>query len=144
VSHSEKPDVIVYRHALGDVSAGALSGFFEGWPDPPSPERLHRILDGSAHVVLALDGDRVVGFVNAVSDGVLAAFLPLLEVLPAYRRRGIGSELVRRILADLDHLYAVDLVCDEDVVPFYESLGLTRLTAMGRRRYDRQSGTVTS
>ena len=63
---------------------------------------------------LALDGDAVVGFVTAASDGVLSAFIPLLEVLPAYRDRGIGAELVRRLLGQLDDLYMVDLCCDAD------------------------------
>jgi len=40
---------------------------------------------------------------------------------------------VRRLMAALDDLYMLDLVCDEDVVPFYERLGLTRLAGMARR-----------
>jgi GNAT superfamily N-acetyltransferase len=80
-------------------------------------------LRGSSHVVLARDGARVVGFVTAISDGVLSAYIPLLEVRPEYQRQGIGTELVRRLLDVLRGLYMVDLVCDEDVVPFYERLG---------------------
>jgi GNAT superfamily N-acetyltransferase len=64
---------------------------------------------------------------------VLAAYLPLLEVLPAWQGQGIGSELVRRILAELEPRYMVDLVCDEDLVPFYERLGLSPHRAMIRR-----------
>jgi ribosomal protein S18 acetylase RimI-like enzyme len=90
-----------------------------------------RILRGSSVVVLAIDAanGRVVGFVTALSDGVLAAYLPLLEVLSAYRGRGIGRELVRRALAELGDLYMVDVVCDPDVLPFYRSLGLRSATA---------------
>ena len=84
---------------------------------------------GSSHVVLARDGRRVVGFVTAISDGVLSAYIPLLEVLPEYQGRGIGKELTRRLLSSLDELYMVDVACDEDVAPFYESLGLMRLDA---------------
>ena len=80
------------------------------------------------------------GFVTATSDGVLTAFIPLLEVLPDHRGRGIGAELVRRMLGTLDGLYAVDVVCDEDVMPFYERLGFTRCGAMVRRDYARQAG----
>ena len=35
------------------------------------------------------DAGRVVGFVTAISDGVLSAYIPLLEVLPEYQ--GAGS-----------------------------------------------------
>ena len=46
-------------------------------------------------------------------------------MLPAWRGQGIGRELVRRMLDRLRDRYAVDLVCDEDLVPFYEALGGT-------------------
>jgi len=78
---------------------------------------------------VAKDGERVVGFVTAISDGVLSAYVPLLEVLPDHQGRGIGSELVRRLLDRLGDLYMIDVVCDENVVPFYERLGLRRLDA---------------
>ena len=44
-----------------------------------------------------VDGERsgqVVGFITAISDGVLSAYIPLLEVLPGWRSQGIGGELV--------------------------------------------------
>jgi precorrin-8X/cobalt-precorrin-8 methylmutase len=85
----------------------------------------------------------VIGFVTAVSDGVVSAYVPLLEVLPSYRRRGIGTELIRRLLARLDGLYMVDLACDEELVPFYERLGLGRVgVAMGIRRPPALRGAV--
>ena len=132
--------MIRYTDSLDGDDAAALTGFFEGWPDPPTPETHLALLRGSAHAWLALDDERVVGFVTATSDGVLTAFLPLLEVLPAYRGQGIGAELVRSMLGTLDGLYAIDVVCDDDVMPFYERLGFTRCGAMVRRDYVRQSG----
>jgi ribosomal protein S18 acetylase RimI-like enzyme len=69
-----------------------------------------------------------------VGDGVLAAYVPRLEVLPECRGRGIASELVRRLLARLNDRYMIDLVCDETLVPFYERLGMTRYTAIIIRR----------
>jgi ribosomal protein S18 acetylase RimI-like enzyme len=121
--------MIEYMSSLDGITPEQLEGFFVGWPSAPPPERHLEILRGSAHVVLAKDGDRVVGFVTAVSDGVLSAYVPLLEVLPGCQGRGIGTELVQRLLDRLRDLYMVDIVCDEDVVPFYERLGLRRLDA---------------
>jgi ribosomal protein S18 acetylase RimI-like enzyme len=129
--------VIEYTTDLEGVEPGHLDGFFVDWPKPPSAERHLEILHGSSHVVLAREGVRVVGFVTAISDGVLSAYIPLLEVLPDYQGRGIGTELVRRLLAGLGGLYMVDLSCDEDVVPFYERLGLQLWDAgMGIRNRD--------
>lgn len=68
--------------------------------------------------------DRVVGFVNMLSDGVLTAFIPWLEVLPGYQGQGIGGELMRRILDGTDRFYTVDLVCHALLVPYYERFGM--------------------
>ncbi len=125
-----------YAEDLDGVSAGALTGFFVGWPRPPGPPALLRALSGSSHVGLAWDGDRVVGLVCALSDGALAASVPLLEVLPSHQGRGIGTELLRRLLLRLQDVYMLDLVCDPGLVPFYERLGLVRLTAMSRRNLE--------
>lgn len=51
-------------------------------------------------------------------------------VLPAYRGQGVGSELMRRITASLEPIYTVSLCCDDDLVPFYEHLGMQRLAGM--------------
>lgn len=133
---------ITFQSDLQGITAERLQGFFVGWPRPPAPATHLRILQGSAHVELAIDdrSGQVVGFINAISDGVLAAYIPLLEVLPAYRGQGIGATLAERMLARLEHLYAVDLLCDADVQPFYARLGMRPGAAMMVRHYDRQSG----
>ena len=129
--------MIDYQDDLHGITPDRVVGFWVGWPAPPTQEMHLRIMQGSEAVVLAIDPEadgRVVGFVTAIGDGVLAASIPLLEVLPAYQGQGIGSQLVRRMLAKLNDRYMVDLVCDEDVVPFYERLGLTPYRAMIVRR----------
>jgi GNAT superfamily N-acetyltransferase len=130
-----------YTTSLDDLTVDDLGGgFFIGWPTPPTPAVHLALLRGSEVAVLAIDDEappgspgRVVGFITAIGDGVLSAFVPLLEVLPAWQGRGIGSELVRRVLEALGPRYMVDLVCDDALVPFYERLGLSRYTAMIRR-----------
>ena len=78
--------------------------------------------------------------IHAISDNVLPATIPLLEVLPAYRGRGIGSELVHRMLMRLGDLYAVDLMCDPEVQPFYARLGMRPASGVMVRNYALQSG----
>ncbi len=135
---------ISYRASTEGLNPEQLQGFFVGWPDPPTPETHLRLLQNSAEIVLALDQatDQVVGFVSAITDGVLTAYIPLLEVLPAYQRQGIGRELMRRMLARLDKFYMVDLLCDAPVQPFYEAAGMKPATGMLRRNYEHQSGIV--
>ena len=126
---------IVYRDTLDGITPNRLRGFFVGWPFPPSPEHHLRLLQGSDYCVLALDGPggRVVGFVTALTDGVLTAYLPLLEVLPDYQARGVGSELMRRMLQQLEPFPNVDLLCDPELQPFYARFGLQPVRGMVRR-----------
>ncbi len=134
--------MIDYRSAVSGIESSQLEGFFEGWPDPPSPETHRRILEQSDEVVLAIERESglVLGFITAISDRVLTAYIPLLEVRVEYRGRGIGSELVRRMLARLDDLYVIDLCCDAELQFYYEKLGMNRSLGMSIRNYGRQSG----
>lgn len=134
--------MIVYQEQSGEIVSGQLRGFFVGWPNPPSPDVHLRLLRGSDHVVLALDSETqmVIGFVTAISDGVISAHIPLLEVLPGYQGRGVGTALMRRMLAQLENLYMVDLICDPGLQPFYERLGMHPASGMMLRTIDRQSG----
>jgi ribosomal protein S18 acetylase RimI-like enzyme len=134
--------MISYLDSAEGITSDQLDGFFVGWPDPPSPATHAKLLVSSDYIVLAVDDEtgNVVGFITAISDGVLAVFIPLLEVLPAYRGRGIGSELVRRMLDKLSAYYAVDLACDLELQSFYDRFGMKPSTGMYTRNYERQSG----
>jgi ribosomal protein S18 acetylase RimI-like enzyme len=134
---------IAYRTTTDGITPESLEGgFFEGWPNPPSPSTHLEILKGSDHVVLAMDGDEVVGFITAISDGVLSAFITLLEVLPEYQNRGIGQSLMNQIMTEIGDIYMVDLVCDANLSRFYAELGFATTTGMSRRDYDMQPGRV--
>ena len=141
-NHDERPSRVPRLDSVEGIQAVHLVGFFVGWPNPPSPATHLRILQGSSAVALACDESsmNVVGFATAISDGVLAAYIPLLEVLPPYQRRGIGSELIRRLLARFEFMYMVDVICDADVVPFYERCGLRPMGGMGIRNFAHQAG----
>ncbi len=126
---------------LTGIGAEQVGGFFEGWPNPPTPETFLRLLAGSYRISLAVaESGEVVGFAQAISDGVLTAFIPLLEMRPECRGQGLGLRLMEHLLAQLDHLYAVDLSCDDALFPFYEKLGFVRGGGMIRRNYRRQNG----
>ena len=133
--------MITYTYSLAEISSDHLNGsFFVGWPNSPSPKAHYQILANSDAVVLARnEAGMVVGFITAISDGISCAYIPHLEVLPDYQGRGIGTALVRQMLARLRHLYMIDLVCDPGLQPFYERLGMRAVVGMVVRNYDRQS-----
>lgn len=128
---------ITYTDELSGLTPDRLSGFFVDWPTAPSPEQHLDVLRGSYRVVVAVDtdsapetGGRVVGFITMISDGVLTAFIPWLEVLPEYQSRGIGAELVRRILEGTEHFYSVDLLCDAPLQAYYAKFGMQPVPGM--------------
>jgi ribosomal protein S18 acetylase RimI-like enzyme len=129
---------ITYTNKIDVLKLDQLQGFFVGWPKHPDPEAHLEILRGSYAAWIALDRDRCVGFINGLSDGVFYAHIPLLEVLPEYQGQGIGTELVRRMLRTLESMYAIDIVCDESVTPFYEAIGFDRCVGMVKRNYINQ------
>lgn len=134
--------MIDYMTSTDRLALEQLGGFFVGWPNPPDPATHLRLLQQSAHVVLAIDSEtqRVVGFITAVTDGVLSAYIPLLEVLPAYQHRGIGGELVERMLDRLRDIYMVDLLCDQELQRFYSEFGMQPCHGMMLRNYTHQCG----
>jgi hypothetical protein len=44
------------------------------------------------------------------------------------------------MLERLVHLYAIDLICDPEMTPFYERSGLRPATGMVVRHYENQAG----
>jgi len=128
--------MIRYTDSLDGIGPDMLEGFFVGWRTPRTPTEHLTILRDSGRFLLAIDdrAGRVVGFVTVLTDGLQAAFIPLLEVLPDMQGQGIGSELMRRIIQSLNDVACVDLTCDAEVQPFYERLGMQRSVGMVLRR----------
>lgn len=129
--------VIRFSDSLDGIEPDHLQGFFVDWTRPLSPAAHLRVLRGSDAIVLAIEAEsgRVVGFVTALTDGELSAYIPLLEVLPEHQGQGIGTELMRRMLARLEILPNVDLMCDPELIPFYERFGLLHADGMISRPY---------
>ncbi len=86
----------VEDYVVDDAALNALFG-------SASPDHVWRdfgrVLRQSLVYVCALDGARLIGFVNVAWDGGLHAFLLDPTVQHEYRRGGIGLELVHRASA---------------------------------------------
>lgn len=76
-------------------------------------------------VIPAADGGRLVGLARVVSDGHTIAYLQDILVDPGHQRRGIASELLRRIFARFGHVRQHVLLTDteERQRAFYETHG---------------------
>ena len=134
--------MIKYQSSTKGITAKQLEGFFAEWPKRPSPQTHLKLLKKSAYVLIAMDTEKnkVAGFITAITDGVLTAYIPFLEVHKEYQSRGIGSKLIKRMLAKLHNFYIIDLACDPELQDFYKKFGMKKYTAMIIRNYEHQTG----
>jgi GNAT superfamily N-acetyltransferase len=65
------------------------------WGRGRSRDMQERAIRGSARVVGLYRGPEQIGFARTVSDGATVGYLADVYVLPDYRGRGLGVELVR-------------------------------------------------
>ena len=90
-----------------------------------SKEELETSLRNSFHFISVYDEDRLVGFGRIVSDGILHAMIYEMIVLPDYQNRGIGSEVLERLLKKCreKNIRDVQLFCAKGKRTFYEKHG---------------------
>ena len=68
------------------------------WGRGRTREMQERAIRGSSRVIGLYAGSAQIGFARAVSDGATVGYLADVYVLPGYRGRGLGLELVREIV----------------------------------------------
>ena len=108
-----------------------------------SPEELMRALHTSWFVISAYEGEKLVGFGRLVSDGVLHAMIYELIVLPEYQGRGIGGEILEKLVKKCQEVGVRDiqLFCASGKREFYEKRGfVTRPEDAPGMQYVRQGG----
>ena len=96
------------------------------WSSAEKPDLLHKALLGSHSLVSAWDTAKLIGLGNAISDGHLVVYYPHLLVLPEYQGRGIGTELMRRLMARYEGFHQHMLVADGRALDFYRKCGFER------------------
>ena len=96
------------------------------WSSADKPAELRDALMNSHSLVTAWDDRRLVGLGNAISDGHLVVYYPHLLVDPDYQRQGIGTELMRRLMANYEGFHQHVLIADGRAIDFYRKCGFTR------------------
>jgi ribosomal protein S18 acetylase RimI-like enzyme len=79
------------------------------WAQNRRRDEMERAIAHSHPVVSAWDGDRLIGFGRATSDGVYRAVLWDIVVDSDYRRQGIGRKLVETLISH-PHLQSVERI----------------------------------
>lgn len=98
-----------------------------------APEVHEQAFAASHTTVFAWQGEALIGFGRAISDGICHAALYDVAVRPAFQGQGIGTRIVAAILAGLPPTCTVILFASPGKEPFYRTLGFRRmLTGMAR------------
>jgi GNAT superfamily N-acetyltransferase len=85
----------------GRIDVDAVHDFVSNhsyWAPGRPLEEQQRLVREATRVVGVYDNGRQIGFARAVSDGASVTYLADVYVLPEYRGRGLGVELVREMI----------------------------------------------
>lgn len=101
-----------------------------------SVDDLEKMCNQSWYALYAFDHDKLIGMGRVISDGVVTGIVCGLGVLPEYQSKGIGKELLSRIVEHCEqHRIVPQLMCIESLESYYEKLGFkTFAVGMSKRR----------
>ena len=106
-----------------------------GWVNyTRNPQVLVSAFKNSLLVLGAYDEDeKLVGIIRVVGDGASIVFVQDLLVLPEYRRRGIGSCLLERVVRHYSTVYQFELLADDtpEAAAFYKANGFMKVDDAG-------------
>ncbi|HAZ27352.1 TPA: GNAT family N-acetyltransferase [Candidatus Acetothermia bacterium] len=81
------------------LTSEVLGELLESKTPPDQRQDYDQVLARSLTWIGAFDGERLIGYANVAWDGGVHAFLLDPTVHPAFRRRGVGTRLVKEALA---------------------------------------------
>jgi len=115
---------ISYRD-IKDIEISQLQSLFASvqWDSANYPEQLAQAIRNSHTVITAWDGDRLVGLMNALSDGVMTAYFHYLLVRPEYHKMHIGRRLVNMMLETYAACARKVLIAYAQEAEFYKQCG---------------------
>ncbi len=97
-----------------------------GWSSAEHPDELMLALANSHSIIEAWASGRLIGLVNAISDGSLVVYYPHLLVSPDARGQGVGTELMRRMRAKYEGFHQQVLLSYDHAASVYEKAGFER------------------
>jgi ribosomal protein S18 acetylase RimI-like enzyme len=93
------------------------------WAEGRPRETQERLVREASRVVGLYEGDRQIGFCRALTDGHALAYLADVYVLPEFRGRGLGEELVREMIDNGPYAHVKWLLHTEDAHSLYRRFG---------------------
>lgn len=111
-----------------DFSSGQLEDLFLSveWSSGHYPDKLVTAMKNFETVFSAWDGERLVGMICAMDDGIMTAYVHYLLVNPEYQGRHIGRELVRMVKEKYSDYLRIVVVAYNAELDFYEKCGFKK------------------
>ncbi len=93
------------------------------WSSGNYPEKLVVAMKNSSSVFTAWDGEKLVGLVNVLDDGIMTAYVHYLLITPEYQHTGIGEKLVKMVAENYRDYLRIVLIAYDKEVGFYKHCG---------------------
>lgn len=116
-------------HDIGSVDLAELSNLYRIAPlgDKP-PDALATVFGNSMFTCFVYHGATLAGAGRALADGLDCAYIADVAVHPDHQGRGLGSEIIRRLVAAAQGHKKIILYANPGTEPFYGKLGFLRMT----------------
>ena len=95
------------------------------WSSGNYPEKLVIAMENSSSVFTAWNGDKLVGLINILDDGIMTAYAHYLLITPEYQHIGIGENLVKLVAEKYKDYLRIILIAYDKEIGFYEHCGFT-------------------
>ncbi|WP_019538722.1 GNAT family N-acetyltransferase [Proteiniphilum acetatigenes] len=93
------------------------------WSSGNYPDKLVIAMENSSSVFTAWDGERLVGLINVLDDGIMTAYVHYLLINPEFQGKGIGKSLVNYVKDKYKDYLRIVLIAYEKETPFYKNMG---------------------
>ena len=97
-----------------------------GWSSGHFPDRLVVAMKNFHTVLSAWDGEKLVGMVCAMDDGIMNAYVHYLLVDPEYHGQTIGRTLMEMIRQTYKTYLRIAVIAYNDELHFYENCGFKK------------------
>ena len=111
------------------------------WKESYAPSGIDSLIKGSYAFAVVVDKKlgKTIGMGRIISDGVSDAYIQDLVVLPEYRDKGIGREIVKTLINHCKKkgIHWVGLIAEPDQDGFYSNLGFKQMKNYIPMKYEK-------
>ena len=96
------------------------------WSSGHFPDKLKIAMKNFSTVYSAWDGDKLIGMICAMDDGIMNAYVHYLLVNPEYHGQTIGRTLVQMIKEHYKDYMRIIVIAYNNEMHFYENCGFEK------------------